>query len=95
LDGNDGGDSVGHAAERYAIACFRAVTHAVDELAWTETGLPAKQRAAAEIAALMGVAAHKAITHIRHHRDVAAAAFAMSAYDVFTAAREAMDAARD
>ena len=81
-----------HAAERYAIACFRAVTHAIDELASTEAGLPAKQRAAAEIAALMGVAAHKAIAHIGHRRDIAAAAFALSAYDVFIAAREAMDA---
>jgi hypothetical protein len=85
-------DGDGEGAERYAITCFRVVTHAIDGLASTEVGLPAKQRAAAEIAALMGVAAHRAIVHIRHHRDIAAAAFAMSAYDVFTTAREAIDA---
>ena len=84
-------DGNGEDAERYALACFRVVTHAIDELATTEVGLPVKQRAAAEIAALMGVAAHKAITHIQHHRDIAAAAFALSAYDVFTTAREAMN----
>ena len=90
----ENGPADGEAAERYTITCFRMVTHAIDGLASMEVGLAGEQRAAAEIAALMGVAAHKAITHIPHHRDVAAAAFAMSAYDVFTTARDAIDDAQ-
>jgi hypothetical protein len=78
------------AAEHYAVVCFRAVTHAIDALSAPE--LSVEQRAAAEIAALMGVAAHKAIIHIRHPRDIAATAFALSAYDVFMAARGMIDA---
>ena len=83
-------DGNGEAAERYAVACFHAVAYAIDELAAPAT-LLAKERAAAEIGALMGVAAHKAIAHIRHPRDIAAAAFAMTAYDVFIVAREAIN----
>jgi DNA-binding LytR/AlgR family response regulator len=79
------------AAERYAATCFRVVARAIDGLASTEPELRLQERAAAEIAALMGVAARKAIVHVRHHRDVAAAAFAMSAYDVFITAREAIE----
>jgi hypothetical protein len=79
--------SEGDTAERYAIACFRVVTRAINEL--PPPTLVAEQRTAAEIAALMGVAAHKAI---RQYRDATAATFALSAYDVFTTAREALGA---
>lgn len=79
-------------AEHYAVACFHAVADAIDELT-APAALLAKERAAAEIAALIGVAAHKAIAHIRHPRDIAATAFAMTAYDVFIVARDATNAA--
>lgn len=81
---NDGGDD-GDAAATYAIVCFRAVARIMDDLGAMATPLSERQRVTVEIAALMGAAASRAIIHLRQPREIAAAAFAMSAYDVFNA----------